>query len=122
MRKALITGGAGFIGSHLAKRLIEEGWHVFVVDNLSTGFRSNLPPAVDFIELDISQANFIDHLPKEHFDTVFHLAAQSSGEISFEAPAYDLKTNALATLLLLDRKSTRLNSSHSRASRMPSSA
>ena len=101
MRKALITGGAGFIGSHLAKRLIEEGWRVFVVDNLSTGFRSNLPPAVDFIELDISQANFIDHLPKEHFDTVFHLAAQSSGEISFEAPAYDLKTNTLATLLLL---------------------
>lgn len=102
MKTALVTGGAGFIGSHLVKRLIAEGgWRVFVVDNLSTGFRSNLPPKIDFIELDISKADFVDQLPKERFDDVFHLAAQSSGEISFEDPAYDLQTNALATLLLL---------------------
>lgn len=102
MRKALVTGGAGFIGSHLADRLLKEGWQVHVIDNLSTGFRNNIPEKAEFTLLDISKDDFISKLPNDSFDAIFHLAAQSSGEISFDDPAYDLKTNCLSTLLLLD--------------------
>lgn len=101
-KKALVTGGAGFIGSHLAKRLLREGWSVDIVDNLSTGFRENLPKEARFVLLDLSQENFCENLPETKYDVVFHLAAQSSGEISFDDPAYDLKTNCLSTVLLLD--------------------
>jgi UDP-glucose 4-epimerase len=102
MRKALVTGGAGFIGSHLSKRLLAENWQVCIIDNLSTGFKSNIPDGAEFIFLDISEDDFINNLPKMRFDAVFHLAAQSSGEISFDNPEYDLKTNCLSTLMLLD--------------------
>jgi len=97
----LVTGGAGFIGSCLASRLIDEGYNVVVIDNLSTGFESNIPQEAEFLKLDISKENFINKLPRIRFDYVFHLAAQSSGEISFEDPAYDVKTNVMGTLLLL---------------------
>lgn len=102
MKNALLTGGAGFIGSCLAKRLIELGWQVHIIDNLSTGYRTNLPPEAHFTFLDLSRDDFVTELPKVQFDAVFHLAAQSSGEISFDDPVYDLKTNCLSTLLLLE--------------------
>lgn len=102
MKRALITGGAGFIGSHLAARLLAEGWKVSIVDNLSTGFKENVPPKAEFTLLDISKDGFVKLLPGGAFDAVFHLAAQSSGEISFDDPAYDLKTNCLSTVMLLD--------------------
>ncbi|MGO9013557.1 MAG: NAD-dependent epimerase/dehydratase family protein [Dissulfurispiraceae bacterium] len=102
MKRALVTGGAGFIGSHLAVRLLEGGWQVRVVDNLSTGFKSNIPSGAEFTLVDLSKDDFVKGLPHGKFDAVFHLAAQSSGEISFDDPAYDLKTNCLSTLLLLD--------------------
>lgn len=98
----LVTGGAGFIGSCLASRLIDEGCNVVVIDNLSTGFESNIPQQAEFLKLDISKEDFINKLPRIRFDYVFHLAAQSSGEISFEDPAYDVKTNVMGTLLLLN--------------------
>lgn len=100
--KALVTGGAGFIGSHLARRLLRDGWEVHIIDNLCTGFRENIPDAATFHELDLSDPNFPDRLPESRFDAVFHLAAQSSGEISFDDPAYDLRTNCLSTVLLCD--------------------
>jgi UDP-glucose 4-epimerase len=102
MKKALVTGGAGFIGSHLSSRLLREGWDVHIIDNLSTGFRENIPEGAIFHELDFSDPNFSNRLPSERFDVVFHLAAQSSGEISFDDPAYDLMTNCLSTVLLCD--------------------
>ncbi len=102
MKAALLTGGAGFIGSHLSRKLLSVGWQVHIIDNLSTGFKSNIPADADFTFLDLSSDDFSNHLPKRKFDAVFHLAAQSSGEISFEDPKYDLKTNCLSTLMLLD--------------------
>ena len=99
-RKAIVTGSAGFIGSHLSKKLIEEGWDVIVIDNLSTGFRDNVPQDAEFLNKDLSKNGFLKDLPKNGVDAVFHLAAQSSGEISFDNPAYDLKTNCLSTVLL----------------------
>ena len=101
-KRALVTGGAGFIGSHLVRRLLLNDWEVIVIDNLSTGFRSNIPDNVELLELDLSSDDFMDKLPKSRFDIIFHLAAQSSGEISFDDPEYDLKTNTLGTLLLLN--------------------
>ena len=101
-QNVLVTGGAGFIGSCLSSRLIDEGYNVVVIDNLSTGFESNMPPKAKFFKLDISKEDFLNRLPNIRFDYVFHLAAQSSGEISFEDPAYDVKTNVMGTLLLLN--------------------
>lgn len=99
--KYLVTGGAGFIGSHIARRLVDGGHEVWVVDNLSTGKRQNIPDSGRFLEADISRADFVSALPRIRFDAVLHLAAQSSGEISHENPAYDLMTNAFGTLQLL---------------------
>ena len=100
-KKVLITGGAGFIGSHIAKRLQETGYEVIVIDNLITGNTNNIPKGVKFIEGDISKQKVISSLPHKDIFAVLHLAAQSSGEISQEKPDFDLKVNTLGTLLLL---------------------
>ncbi len=99
--KYLVTGGAGFIGSAIANRLVSKGHQVYILDNLLTGFASNVPKGAEFLEHDISDRSTFNRLPDIRFDAVFHLAAQSSGEISHEEPAYDLLTNTLGTLLLL---------------------
>lgn len=97
----IVTGGAGFIGSHLARRLLEEGYRVWVIDNLATGFESNIPAGAEFIKMDISDSKSYTKMPSGENHALFHLAAQSSGEISHEKPEVDLATNALGTLLLL---------------------
>jgi len=102
MKIALVTGGAGFIGSHLSCRLLSEGWKVVIIDNLSTGFRTNIPAKAEFIKIDLSKDGFIKKLPRLRYDVVLHLAAQSSGEISFDDPLYDAKTNCLSTVALLN--------------------
>ncbi|MCX5855336.1 MAG: NAD-dependent epimerase/dehydratase family protein [Deltaproteobacteria bacterium] len=99
--RVLVTGGAGFIGSHLAKKLIQAGYHVFVIDNLSTGRRSNIPEAAEFIELDLSLTNSLDELQDLHLDAIFHLAAQSSGALSFVDPHADLRSHIYSTFNLL---------------------
>lgn len=100
-KKLLITGGAGFIGSNLAKRCILEGHDVVIVDNLSTGKLENIPAGAQFVEMDISKAEDYEKLPDMEFDAILHLAAQSSGEISNEKSELDLSVNALGTLLML---------------------
>jgi UDP-glucose 4-epimerase len=102
MANYLVTGGAGFIGSHIARRLLDDGHHVVVIDNLTTGQEENLPRGARFVNLDISRADGIQMIPNEPFDGVLHLAAQSSGEISHDNPSLDMTTNALGTRLLLE--------------------
>ena len=98
MKHALITGGAGFIGSYLARFLLDDGYKVTVVDNLSNGSEENIPKGCNFINIDIATEHWVDSLDPS-IDYVFHLAAQSSGEISFEDPENDLKINTLAVTL-----------------------
>jgi UDP-glucose 4-epimerase len=101
MKNYLVTGGAGFIGSHLIKRLLKEGNNVTTIDNLSTGFKKNIPRDVNFIKGDCGTSEVYKKLKKIKFDAIFHIAGQSSGEISFDNPIYDIKTNTISTILLL---------------------
>lgn len=102
MNKILVTGGAGFIGSKVAANLIEEGYEVHTIDNLSTGQENNLPNGIKFYKGDCSDEKLTNKLLKKNqFDSVLHIAGQSSGEISFEDPEKDLRDNVLSTLNLL---------------------
>ncbi len=78
MEKILITGVAGFIGSHVAQRFIQEGYKVIGVDDLSGGQIENVPAKVDFIQGDLSHANTINLIPVD-CRKILHLAGQSSG-------------------------------------------
>jgi UDP-glucose 4-epimerase len=98
--KVLVTGGAGFIGSWLSRKILSNGNQVIVVDNLSTGKRENIPTEAEFIYLDLSDERNLRELP-QGIDLVYHLASQASGEVSFEDPVHDLRANSLATLALL---------------------
>ena len=98
----LVTGAAGFIGSMLAKRLLEFGNKVVTIDNLSTGFETAIPEGVEFINGGCHEYNVVKKLENREFDAIFHIAGQSSGEISFENPVYDLQTNTQSTILLLE--------------------
>ena len=88
--------------AHLSQRLLEDNNTVTTIDNLSSGFIDNIPDGVRFIKGDCYDKKSIDKLKNEKFDMIFHIAGQSSGEISFEDPEYDLKTNTLSTLMLLN--------------------
>ncbi len=101
MATYLVTGAAGFIGGAVAKRLVHQGHEVVTIDNFSTGFREAVPEGVHCIEGGCQDADSIRQLDKWSFDAVFHIAGQSSGEISFDNPVYDLQTNTQSTLLLL---------------------
>lgn len=101
--KILITGAAGFIGSGLAAKLARENT-IVTIDNTSTGYESNLPKDVIFYKGDCADKNLIEQIFEEHsFSSILHIAGQSSGDISFDSPEYDLSTNTLSTLLLLDQ-------------------
>ena len=102
MKKYLVTGAAGFIASAIAAKLLKEGHEVWTVDNLSTGFKKNLPKGIRFIEGDCQSPGSIAKLKKTRFDAILHIAGQSSGEVSFDDPVYDLRTNTEATLRLID--------------------
>ena len=98
----LVTGAAGFIGSVLASTLSRDNHDVVTIDNLSTGYEENIPSSVEFIRGDCHDPTIIAKLRKKRFDAIIHIAGQSSGEISFEDPTYDLQTNTQSTLMLLD--------------------
>lgn len=100
-KKILITGVAGFIGSALAQKFLNEGYYVYGIDNLSSGKITNIPKKVDFIEFDLSSKGLEKKIDKK-IKFVMHLAGQSSGEISFENPIDDLKKNTISTLNLIN--------------------
>lgn len=100
MKKILITGVAGFIGSHVAKRFLQEGYEVVGVDDLSNGKTENIPAGVTFIKADLANADTIALLPGD-CKKILHLAGQSSGEISFDDPVADLHKNTVSTLNLI---------------------
>ena len=102
MRTSVITGGAGFIGSRLADRLIEQGDIVYVLDDLSTGYERNVPEKAVFHKVNVSDMKKLKalDLPGE-VDTVYHFAGQSSGEASFDDPSGDIDRNYRATYNML---------------------
>jgi len=98
----LITGGAGFIGSSLAEKILAKGDSVYIVDNLSTGFKDNTPVGVRFFSVDISNLDELLALDiREDIDCIYHLAAQSSGEASFDNPVRDMEINYKGTYNVL---------------------
>ena len=103
MKTYIVTGGAGFIGSRLAKRLVENGHNVYILDDLSTGFERNIPVEATFCKVDISKyRELLEFKLPEKIDVVFHLAGQSSGEASFDDPRRDIDVNYKATYNMLE--------------------
>ncbi len=104
MANILVTGGAGFIGSHIVDALIQEGHKVVVVDNLSTGKVENLSRNVLFYQQSVEDEEMMERVFMLHkFDFVFHLAAQASVSISVKEPAKDAKVNIIGSLILLEK-------------------
>ncbi len=101
-KKYLVTGAAGFIGSFVAQHLKEQGHEVWTIENLSTGYRENIPQGIIFIEGGCQDQSSIDRLNSTRFDAILHIAGQSSGEISFSDPVYDLRSNTESTLRLME--------------------
>ena len=97
----LITGGAGFIGSHLTDGLIKNGYKVIVIDNLSTGKKENLNPKAKFYKIDILSLKIAEIFKKENPLAVFHLAAQINLRKSVENPILDAKINILGSLNII---------------------
>jgi UDP-glucose 4-epimerase len=97
----LVTGGAGFIASHIVDRLIKEGHHVAIVDNLSTGKESNLNPKAKLYKIDISDPGLETVFEAEKPDFVSHHAAQVSVVLSVRDPQFDVQTNIIGSLNLL---------------------
>ena len=103
MQKAIVTGGAGFIGSHLVDKLIEQGVEVTILDNLSTGKKQNINPKAEFIDCDIFKDTYGDLIfLLNGADTVFHLAAKTTVQESIEKPSLYNDINVVGTLNLLE--------------------
>lgn len=101
-KKVLVTGGAGFIASHVVDLLIGKGLHVSVVDNLSSGKRENLNNAAAFYESDIRDSEMIKIIGDVNPDVIIHHAAQISVRVSVNDPGYDASINILGSLNLLE--------------------
>jgi len=101
MSKILITGGAGFIASHLTDKLIEKGNDVVVIDDLSTGKKENLDSKAKFYEMDICDSEISKIFQEEKPEIVFHFAAQIDVRESVKDPIQDAKTNILGSLNLI---------------------
>ena len=99
--RAIVTGGAGFIGSHVADALVARGDDVHVLDNLATGRRENVPEGAELVDRDVREPL------EELFDATrpevcFHLAAQADVRVSVERPDYDADVNVLGTIRVLE--------------------
>lgn len=102
MKRVLVTGGAGFIGSNTVDLLLGRGYDVSVVDDLSTGRRGNLNPGSSFHRCDITSKALDGVFRRERPDAVVHLAAQINVRMSIEEPGFDAMVNVLGTLNVLE--------------------
>jgi len=100
--KVLVTGGAGFIGSHVADLFLARGFEVTVVDDLSTGRRANVPASVQFREIGVNSPEFAELVRESRFDVVTHLAGQIDVRKSVADPVTDAAINILGTLNLME--------------------
>jgi UDP-glucose 4-epimerase len=100
--RAIVTGGAGFIGSHVADALLARGDEVVVVDNLASGKRENVPAGARFVELDIRDDGLAAIFDETRPEICFHLAAQADVRVSVENPGYDASVNVLGTVSVLE--------------------
>src|SRR2546427_7352530 len=100
--RILVTGGAGFIGSHVVDAYVQAGHEVFVVDDLSTGKRENLHPHVHFLQADIQDPALRQFMVAEKIELVSHHAAQMDVRRSVADPLYDARVNILGILNVLE--------------------
>ncbi|MES0488505.1 MAG: NAD-dependent epimerase/dehydratase family protein [Leptospirales bacterium] len=99
----LVTGGAGFIGSHIVDYLVEDGHKVAVLDNLSAGMEKNVNSAAMFFKADINDVSFVNKVFSDWKpDIVYHMAAQIDVRISMNDPVFDADQNILGSLRLLE--------------------
>jgi len=101
-KKILVAGGAGYIGSHVQKQLLEEGFEVLVYDNLSTGNKVNLLKGADFIEGDILDKDTLDKAMAQKIDGVVHLAAKKAVGESMEKPEIYAENNITGAINILN--------------------
>ncbi len=100
--KALVTGGAGFIGSHVAEQLIEAGYEVTVLDDLSSGRGEQVPTGASFHQMDVTGSEAAAIVREGNFDVICHLAAQIDVRKSVSDPGYDSRVNIGGSLNLLE--------------------
>lgn len=101
MENVLITGGAGFIGSHVTDLLIENGYNVIILDNLSTGNEKNINPKAKFYNIDINSPDVEDIFKDNKIDYAFHFAAQANVSFSTKYPDVDATENILGSINIL---------------------
>jgi UDP-glucose 4-epimerase len=102
MAKVLVTGGAGFIGSHIVDLFIEQGFEVVIIDDLSTGRASNLNPAAKFYQIDIRNPQVREIFEAEKPDYISHHAAQMDVRRSVTQPLFDADVNILGSINLIE--------------------
>jgi UDP-glucose 4-epimerase len=100
--RALVTGGAGFIGSHVADQFLAHGYSVTVADNLSTGRREQVPSGAEFVHVDVVSADATALVREGRFNVIAHLAAQVDVRHSVVDPVFDASVNVLGTLHLVE--------------------
>lgn len=101
--KILVTGGAGFIGSHLVDKLVKEGHDVLVVDDLSTGKKEYVNPRAKFKKVNIEQDKLATVIDEYQPEIIYHLAAQKNVRVSLSHPSKDALTNVVGSLNVLEQ-------------------
>ncbi len=101
MKRVLVTGGAGFIGSHVCDLLIKNGYDVIILDNLSSGFNENINSKAKFYNLDINSPDVEEIFKNNVIDYVFHFAAQANVSFSTKYPLIDAKENIIGSINIL---------------------
>jgi UDP-glucose 4-epimerase len=101
-KRVLISGAAGFIGSHVAQACLDEGWEVDGVDDLSNGHKEFMPKLANFLDRDFANPNVLDNIKSQKYDYVFHLAAKARVTWSVEHPLESNNDNVTKSLMLIN--------------------